>query len=535
MKKFGAMLDMSRNAVMKPEEIVKFAKILKSFGYNMIQLYTEDTYEIKNQPYFGYKRGRYTTGELKYIVDNCETIGIEVIPCIQTLAHLNQIFRWKNYWNIHDIDDILLVEEDETYSFIEDMLKTLKQSFKSPYVHIGMDEALTLGKGAYLDKHGLKNRFEILSHHLKKVVELCKKYDLKPIMWSDMFFRVSNNGEYYSEDPQIYQDAINSTPDNVGLVYWDYYHKDKAIYDKMINAHKKLKNEIWFAGGAWTWTGFAPSNGHSLETMKPAMQSLKDANIDNVLITMWGDNGKECSFYAVLPSLYAIKRFYDGETDLNKIAKEFNNITGESFEDMMMLDLPNMIQGNKNNQNNPSKYMLYNDPINGIYDSLVKEGVTEEYKKYANTLRECGLKSKNYGYLFECLSSLCNTLSIKYDLGLRLRNAYTEKDNAKLKEIADDFEKVIDKLNIFYDNFSNLWYKENKPEGFEVQDIRLGGLMQRLKATKNRLINYINGSCENLPELETELLDAEGRGKVTDEKDLFCINCWCKNVTTNVL
>ena len=28
MKKFGAMLDMSRNAVMKPEEIVKFAKIL---------------------------------------------------------------------------------------------------------------------------------------------------------------------------------------------------------------------------------------------------------------------------------------------------------------------------------------------------------------------------------------------------------------------------------------------------------------------------------------------------------------------------
>ncbi len=161
--------------------------------------------------------------------------------------------------------------------------------------------------------------------------------------------------------------------------------------------------------------------------------------------------------------------------------------------------------------------------------------VTEEYKKYANTLHECGLKSKNYGYLFECLSSLCNTLSIKYDLGLRLRNAYTEKDNAKLKEIADDFEKVIDKLNIFYDNFSNLWYKENKPEGFEVQDIRLGGLMQRLKATKNRLINYIDGSCENLPELETELLDAEGRGKVTDEKDLFCINCWCKNVTTNVL
>ena len=41
---FGAMLDMSRNAVMKPEKVKEFAKILKSFGYNMLQLYTEDTF-----------------------------------------------------------------------------------------------------------------------------------------------------------------------------------------------------------------------------------------------------------------------------------------------------------------------------------------------------------------------------------------------------------------------------------------------------------------------------------------------------------
>ena len=32
MKRFGVMLDMSRNAVMKPEEVKRFAKVLKSFG-----------------------------------------------------------------------------------------------------------------------------------------------------------------------------------------------------------------------------------------------------------------------------------------------------------------------------------------------------------------------------------------------------------------------------------------------------------------------------------------------------------------------
>ena len=46
MKKFGVMLDCSRNAVMKVEEVKKFAAILKKFGYNMMMLYTEDTYEV---------------------------------------------------------------------------------------------------------------------------------------------------------------------------------------------------------------------------------------------------------------------------------------------------------------------------------------------------------------------------------------------------------------------------------------------------------------------------------------------------------
>ncbi len=59
-KNFGVMLDMSRNAVMKPEQVKKFAKTIRSFGYNMIELYTEDTYEVEGEPYFGYMRGRYT-------------------------------------------------------------------------------------------------------------------------------------------------------------------------------------------------------------------------------------------------------------------------------------------------------------------------------------------------------------------------------------------------------------------------------------------------------------------------------------------
>ena len=59
----------------------------------MLMLYTEDTYEVDNQPYFGYLRGRYSQKELREIDDYAFKHGMELIPAIQTLAHLKSIFR----------------------------------------------------------------------------------------------------------------------------------------------------------------------------------------------------------------------------------------------------------------------------------------------------------------------------------------------------------------------------------------------------------------------------------------------------------
>ena len=198
---FGVMLDMSRNGVMKVDEIKKYASIIKKMGYNMLQLYMEDVYEVDDEPYFGYLRGRYSKEELKDIVSYCNSINIEVVPCIQTLAHLENLVRWAPYKGIVDFDNILLVDDPRTYELIENMFKSLRECFTTDNIHIGMDEAYMLGLGRYLELHGYQNRVDILSNHLQKVMKLCEKYNFKPMMWSDMFFRLANNGQYYPEEP----------------------------------------------------------------------------------------------------------------------------------------------------------------------------------------------------------------------------------------------------------------------------------------------------------------------------------------------
>ena len=123
-KHFGVMLDCSRNAVMKVCEIKRMINYLQKMGYNTLELYTEDTYEIQDEPYFGYLRGRYTSAEIKEIDAYATAHGIEDIPCVQTLAHFTALVRNGAYNSIVDYNDILLIDDNKTYELIDKIFAT---------------------------------------------------------------------------------------------------------------------------------------------------------------------------------------------------------------------------------------------------------------------------------------------------------------------------------------------------------------------------------------------------------------------------
>ena len=115
-KTFGTMLDCSRNAVMTAESVKRWIDLTAKLGCNTLHLYMEDTYEVDGQPYFGHLRGRYSKAELKQIDAYAAAHGMQVIPCIQTLAHVNALFHWPVYREIRDAADILLTGDERTYA-----------------------------------------------------------------------------------------------------------------------------------------------------------------------------------------------------------------------------------------------------------------------------------------------------------------------------------------------------------------------------------------------------------------------------------
>jgi hypothetical protein len=169
--------------------------------------------------------------------------------------------------------------------------------------------------------------------------------------------------------------------------------------------------------------------------------------------------------------------------------------------------------------------MLYNDPFSGVLDSTIKSGVAEEYAAHTKRLRSYTVGK--YAYLFESAAALCDLLSIKYELGAKTRNVYRNGNKEDLPALIEDYKSAEMKLDAFYEAFRELWFTENKAQGFEVQDIRLGGLKQRIVHCRKRLIKYMDGEIESIPELEEELLDYFGNGKeYTEETSATCVSWW---------
>lgn len=514
--KFGVMIDCSRNAVITVEAFERMADILSELGYNTIRLYTEDTYEVEGEPYFGYLRGRYTKEELKRMDAYAARRGIELIPCIQTLAHLGTIFRYAEYGKIKDIDDIILVGDERTYTLIDNMFKSLSECFTTRNVHIGMDEAHMLGMGKYFETHGLRDRAEIIAEHLKRVLAIADKYGFKCEIWGDMFINAAYGGigGIYEHTKDESERVAKLVPENLKLCYWDYYSTQIEHYEEMIDKHRRLTQNLSFAGGAWTWTGFCPNVRYSLKATEAAMKACVKKGVKEAYITMWGDNGGECSPFGVLPALVAAAEYAKGNFSEENVRKAFEQKIGISYDLFRLLEQPDTVYvrlGDDVEHDSPSKAMLFADMFCGIFDSRVREGVAPAYYAELSKKLAEGENNPEWGYLFKSIRALCRVLEIKFDLGVKTRKAYKAGDKSALEKIAScDYAELLERLNEFYDAFREFWMTEKKPFGFEVQDIRIGGLKQRVAHCKLRLENYLLGKEKSIPELEEEILEPLG-------------------------
>lgn len=184
-----------------------------SGAVNAIVLEYEDRYPWETFP-GTFRKGYERTGWEK-IWAQCEKLGMEVIPLIQTYGHLEWLLKHEEWARLRCDGNANLVcpEHPEIRPLIEAWIGEVARLHPAArYIHVGLDEVYHMGecpacqKRAECSPNGVA---EVLLEHARFVCEAVVRQGKRPIVWGDMFQHCSEG-------------VIGSLPPETVICEWKY-------------------------------------------------------------------------------------------------------------------------------------------------------------------------------------------------------------------------------------------------------------------------------------------------------------------------
>lgn len=502
----GIILDASYEGMLTVSSIKEYIDYMAAMGLNLLMLYTEDTYEVKKYPQMGYQRGRYTKEEFAEIDAYARSMGVELIGCIQTLGHMKQVMKWADFADIAESPTLLLPGEEKTYEFIEECIKTISQNISSRRIHVGLDEAFGLCEGKYKALHGPCDPLAVYTDHVCRVYEICKKYGLSPMMWSDCFFRFCMKnpgyGIQYSATEPIRPEILAKVPSGMEMVYWEYEEQDENAYDAIIQAHAPLGGNCIMATAAWCWDGQLPYADYIFKTQTAALRAAIKNGLQTAFATHWTAGAKAGDYFWTLPTLALYGQYgYEGaDTSEEGIGKLLKSCTDMDLSVVRLFDV----------YHSPKRFMFYEGEKYLNCPVLINTvGRTDNPAKVFMAASEAvrAYKSEKWGVLYSFAADLLKLVSIKAELLNRLQPAYAAGERAYLEMAANDLvPQTITLLKSLRLQVQNRWLSVQKPFGFGALNAYYGAAIAEMEYTEKRLSDFVSGKIPVLEELMQENL-----------------------------
>ena len=116
-------------------------------------------------------------------------------------------------------------------------------------------------------------------------------------------------------------------------------------------------------------------------------------------------------------------------------------------------------------------------------------------------------------------------------MGVQLKKAYEAGQRKELEALTERTREAARRVETFRRTMRKQWFLENRPFGWEVLDIRLGGVKARLDSAAERLEDYLEGRAERIEELEEPRLLLDERENPGHRTLPLSDNSW-KNIST---
>jgi hexosaminidase len=383
----GLMLDISRRKVPTLETLRNLVVELSHYKINVLQLYTEHTFQFPRHPKIGAGCGSLSSQDVLDLDAFCRTHHVELMPNLQSFGHVRNTLLIPEYQPLAETDLLWTLSPafEETYTLLNELYGDMLPSFASATLNVDCDETWDLGQGASKALAEELGVGRVYLNHILRVRELAARYGRRIQIWGDILLH--------------HADLIGEVPEDITLLDWQYAATEQYPTASIFG---ESGHTFWICPGTSSWNTLFPRIHNANVNIRNFVRDGVAAGAEGMLNTDWGDYGHYqylgLSWYGYI--FGAAQGWSGGTTTDETFEVAFGPLFfGPAHEQILgvihKLDLINTLPGVPQPNGSNTVLALFDEPLTGeTVASLPPKTVTEMYtlaKEVSATLDELSL------------------------------------------------------------------------------------------------------------------------------------------------
>jgi hexosaminidase len=368
----GVMLDVSRGKVPTLDTLKEIVDGISLFKMNVLQLYTEHTFEFASHPRIGLGTDPLTSQDMLELDAYARERQVELMPNLNCFGHCGHLLNLPEYRHLAEsaVPWTLTPVDDGTYTLLGDMLDDLLPAFSSSTLNAGCDETWDLGKGR---SAALASEIGVGRVYLQHLLRL-------HAMAQDRGYRIQFWGDILLHHPEL----VSELPEDVTLLDWHYEAQEDY---PSLDLFARSGRPFWVCPGTSSWNTLFPRIENANGNIRTLARQGAERGAEGLLNTDWGDHGHyqplgQCWYGYVYGGAQA---WSGGTTDDAAFDARFGRLWfGEDGErivaGMRALGRLNTLPGMPRPNSSNSITMLLDEPLGGDLAAAIPTETLDEIK-----------------------------------------------------------------------------------------------------------------------------------------------------------
>jgi hexosaminidase len=278
-------------------------RIFAAYKINLYSPYFENNLVYPDQPLAAPPGGALTPEDAAELVRYAAQYHIIIVPEQEAFGHLHHLLTYEIYSDLAETPHghVLAPGQPGTLPLIKDWFTQIAAAFPSPFLHIGADETLDLGRGQTHAQVQARGYGPVYVDFLKQIHETLSPLHRRLIFWGD----IGVDGP----------DAVPGLPKDMIAVPWNYW--DSSGFDKMLAPFAKAGIETWVSPGDANWSEVYPISRTAFANIQGFIRDGQRLGSTGALTTVWNDDGEGLFNEDWYPLLFgAVAAWQPGESSI---------------------------------------------------------------------------------------------------------------------------------------------------------------------------------------------------------------------------